>query len=105
MKKWLFAGEILIADEQVDNGLMLMTNYQFTDKVSATARYDLVNYENTLLADDTSSLTIAGLYSISKHLFANAEIRFNDDDNQPIAAPDIGEGDGTTARLELLAVF
>ena len=108
MKKWLFAGELLVADELVDNGLMLMTNFQFNDKFSATARYDLVNYESNLLVDDTSSLTIAGLYSISKNLFFNAEIRFNDDDNQPAtgaAIPPIGEGDGTTARLELLAVF
>jgi len=107
MKKWLFAGEIIIADKLVDNGLMLMTNYQFNNKLSATARYDLVNYESNL-DDDTSSLTIAGLYSISKHLFANAEIRFNDDNNQAAAnpgIPDIGEGDGTSARLELLAVF
>ena len=82
-----------------------MTNFQINDKFSATARYDLVNYENAFLADDTSSLTIAGLYSISKNLFANAEIRFNDDDNQPVNVPDVGEGDGTTARLELLATF
>ena len=108
MKKWLFAGEILIADKQVDNGLMLMTNFQFNDKLSATARYDLVNYENTFSTDDTSSLTIAGIYSFSKNLLTRAEIRFNDDNNQPAtgaSAPFIGEGDGTTARLELLAVF
>ena len=108
MKKWLFAGEILVADKQVDNGLMLMTNFQFNDKVSATARYDLVSYENTFLADDTSSLTIAGIYSFSKNLLTRAEIRFNDDNNQPATgagAPFIGEGDGSTARLELLAVF
>ena len=103
--KWLFAGEIMIADEQVDNGLMVMTNYQFNNKVSATARYDIVNYEDTFLTDNTSSLTIAGLYNISANLFANAEIRFNNDDNAPVAAPQIGEGDGTTARLELIATF
>ena len=105
MKKWLFAGEILIADEQVDNGIMLMTNFHFNDKLSATARYDLVSYESAFLADDTSSLTIAGLYDISKNLSVNAEIRFNNDDNKPTAAPFVGEGDGTTARLELLATF
>ena len=105
MKKWLFAGELLVADKQVDNGLMLMTNFQFNDKLSATARYDLVNYDNTFLADDTSSLTIAGLFSIKKNLFARAEIRLNDDGNNPGAPPAIGEGDGTTARMELLATF
>jgi hypothetical protein len=106
MKKWLFAGEILVADKQVDNGLMLMTNFQFNDKVSATARYDLVSYESTFLTDDTSSLTIAGLYSFTKNLIARAEIRFNDDNNQAAATkPIYGEGDGTTARLGLLATF
>jgi len=40
-----------------------------------------------------------------KNLSANAEIRFNDDGNNPGAPPAIGEGDGTTARLELLATF
>lgn len=105
MKKLLLAGEILIADEQVDNGLMLMGNFKFDDKLSATVRYDLVNYDSAFAADNTSSLTIAGLYSISKHLFTRAEIRFNNDDNQPVAPPAIGEGDGTTARLELLATF
>ena len=104
--KLLFAGELMIADELIDNGFMLMANYQFHDKFSATVRYDFVNYESTLLANDTSSLTIAGLFSISKNLFANAEIRFNDDDNLPtVVPPAIGEGDGTTARLELLATF
>ena len=108
MKKWLFAGELLVADKEVDNGLMLMTNFQFNDKVSATARYDLVSYESTFLTDDTSSLTIAGLYSFSKNLIARAEIRFNDDNNQPATGatiPVIGEGDGTTARLGLVATF
>ena len=105
MKKWLFAGELLVADKQVDNGLMLMTNFQFNDKLSATARYDFVSYESAVLADDTSSLTIAGLFSIMKNLSARAEIRFNDDGNNPGTPPAIGEGDGTTARLELLATF
>ena len=57
------------------------------------------------MADDTSSLTIAGLYSIFKNLFVNAEIRFNNDDSKPTTAPFVGEGDGTTARLNLLATF
>ena len=108
MKKWLFAGELLVAEELVDNGLMLMTNYQFNDKFSATARYDLVSYESTILTDDTSSLTFAGLYSFSNNLIVRAEIRLNDDNNQPATGgtiPLIGEGDGTTARLQLLAVF
>ena len=106
-KQLLFAGELMIADEFIDNGLMLMANVQINENFSATARYDLVSYDNNL-AEDTSSLTIAGLYSISKNLFANAEIRFNNDDNQAPAIkapPAVGEGDGTTARLELVATF
>jgi len=105
MKKWLFAGELLVADKQVDNGLMLMTNFEVNDKLSVTARYDFVSYESAILADDTSSLTIAGLFDIMKNLSANAEIRFNDDGNNPGTPPAIGEGDGTTARLELVATF
>jgi hypothetical protein len=101
----LFAGEIMIAEEQVDNGLMLMANFRINDRFSATGRYDHVSYDSNFLADDTSSFTIAGLYSISNNLFANAEIRFNDDDNVLAAPPVIGEGDGTTARLELIATF
>lgn len=106
----LLAGEVLFADEQIDSGLMLMANLRINNKFSATARYDLVNYDGAFLADDTSSLTFAGLYGISKNLFANAEIRFNDNDNLPAtpppgAIPQVGEGDGTTARLELLATF
>ncbi|WP_455201052.1 outer membrane beta-barrel protein [Kaarinaea lacus] len=103
---WLFGGEILIADEQVDSGFMLMANYQFNNKFSLTGRYDFVKYDVTGV-DDTSSITVAGLYSISENLFANAEIRFNDDPNQsPVPfTPAVGEGDGTTARLELLATF
>ena len=87
---------------------MVMANYQISDKFSATGRFDFVSYDSAFLADDTSSITVAGLYSISKNLFANAEIRFNDDGNQQpgdIAPRGAGEGDGTTARLELLATF
>ena len=106
VQKLLFAGELMIADEQLDNGLMLMANFQIDDKLSVTIRYDLVSYESTFLAEDTSSLTFAGLYSVSKNLFVNAEVRLNDDDNQVVPfVPAIGEGDGTTARLELLATF
>ncbi|WP_455206996.1 hypothetical protein [Kaarinaea lacus] len=107
--KFLVGGEILFANELVDNGFMVMTNYQFNDKFSGTARFDYVSYDSAFLADNTSSITVAALYSISKNLFANAEIRFNDDSNSANAVPPftpiVGEGDGTTARLELLATF
>ena len=106
--KFLFGGELLIADQVYDTGFMLMTNYQFNNKFSLTGRYDFVKYEAAGV-DDSSSLTIAGLYAITKNLSANAEIRFNDDPNfenaVPPVTPTIGEGDGTTARLELLATF
>ncbi len=107
MKKWLFAGEILIADELVDNGIMLMTNFQFNDKFSATARYDLVSYESAFLADDTSSLTIAGLYSIFQgiYLLMLKSVLIMTIINQQQHLYLVGEGDGTTARLNLLATF
>lgn len=105
--KLLLAGELLVADEQIDNGLMLMANVPLSEKFAITARYDLVSYDGP--ADDTTSLTFAGLYGISDNLFVNAEVRLNDDDNVgPVpgpVVPFVGEGDGTTARLELLANF
>jgi hypothetical protein len=85
-----------------------MVNYKFNDKLSGTARYDFVSYDSAFLAEDTSSMTVAALYSISSNLFFNAEIRFNDDGNQTpatVVPPVVGEGDGTTGRLELLATF
>jgi hypothetical protein len=106
--KFLVGGEVLMADEIIDNGFMAMVNYKFDDKLSGTARYDFVSYDSAFLAEDTSSMTVAALYSISSNLFFNAEIRFNDDGNQtpvPVNPPLVGEGDGTTARLELLATF
>ncbi|HEY5602725.1 MAG TPA: outer membrane beta-barrel protein [Gammaproteobacteria bacterium] len=106
--KLLVGGEVLFADEIIDSGFMVMANYQFNDKFSGTARFDFVSYDSAFLAEDTSSVTVAALYSISKNLFANAEVRFNDDGNQTpadVVPPLVGEGDGTTARLELLATF
>ena len=99
-------GEILLPDETIDSGFMVMANYQVQKDFSATARYDMVSYDIPG-ADDTTSITLAGLYTISDGLYANGEIRFNSDDNVPTVATTygIGEGDGTTARLELLATF
>jgi hypothetical protein len=105
IKKLLLAGEILLPDQQIDNGFMLMANLQLNDKLSLTVRYDEVNYDNAFATDDTSSLTFAGIYNISNNLRTKAEVRLNDDNNAPTPAPLIGEGDGTTARLELLALF
>lgn len=106
-------GELMLPSEIVDMGLMLMANYKVNEKLSGTVRYDMVSYDITG-ADDTTSLTLAALYSIEDNLFANAEIRMNSDDNPqppplvqgaPGAAGGIGEGDGTTVHLELLATF
>lgn len=101
-------GELMLPSEVIDSGLMIMANYQVNPKLSGTVRYDMVSYD-IAGADDTTSLTFAGLYSIEDNLFANAEIRMNSDDNVPTVsstAPfNIGEGDGTTVHLELLATF
>lgn len=99
-------GELMLPSEFIDSGLMIMANYKINEKLSGTARYDLVSYDITG-ADDTSSITIAGLYAIEDNLFANAEIRINSDDNTPTSSSinGIGEGDGTTVHLELLATF
>jgi len=107
--KLLIGGELLFAQELVDTGFMVMANYQFMEKLSGTARFDWVSYDSAFLAEDTTSLTIAALYSISSNLSANAEIRFNDNGNpQPpgsLQPQGANEGDGTTARVELLATF
>jgi len=100
-------GEIMLPSEFIDSGLMVMANYQVNPKLSGTLRFDMVSYDVSG-SDDTTSLTIAGLYSIEDNLFANAEIRMNSDDNVPtISTPpfSVGEGDGTTVHLELLATF
>jgi len=105
--KLTIGGELILPSEIIDSGLMIMANYQVNNKFSGTVRYDLVSYDITG-ADDTSSITVAGLYSIEDNLFANAEIRINSDDNGPPTAAQtfgIGEGDGTTVHLELLATF
>lgn len=99
-------GELMLPSEFIDSGLMIMANYKVNEKLSGTVRYDMISYDITG-ADDTTSLTFAGLYSIEDNLFANAEIRMNSDDNVPTASSTlgIGEGDGTTVHLELLATF
>jgi hypothetical protein len=107
--KLTLGGEIMLPSEIVDMGLMVMANFKVDDKFSATARFDMVSYDITG-ADDTTSITLAGLYSIEDNLFANAEIRINSDDN-PTGINNagvnqgVGEGDGTTVHLELLATF
>jgi len=103
-------GELMLPSEVIDSGMMIMANYKVNDKLSGTLRYDLVSYD-VAGSDDTSSITIAGLYAIEDNLFANAEIRINSDDNTPGGpgtpgvSGGIGEGDGTTVHLEMLATF
>lgn len=105
--KLTIGGELMLPSEFIDSGLMVMANFKVNDKFSGTARFDMVSYDVSG-SDDTTSITLAGLYSIEDNLFANAEIRINSDDNGPPTAAQtlgIGEGDGTTVHLELLATF
>jgi hypothetical protein len=99
-------GELMLPDETIDLGMMIMANYQVQPNFSATFRFDNVSYDITG-ADDTRSITLAGLYTISDGMYVNGELRFNTDDNPAIGIPNgrVGEGDGTTARLEFLATF
>lgn len=104
-------GELLFPDEIIDNGLMIMANFKVNPKLSATARYDRVSYDSAVNQDDTSSITVAGLYTLADNLYANAELRVNRDEDGPnpnaTAARrfGIGEGDGNTVHLELVATF
>jgi hypothetical protein len=106
--KLLLAGELLLADQVIDNGIMLMANFAINKEFSLTGRFDTVSYD-VAGADNTTSFTFAGNYSISENLLTRFELRSNSDDNVPAASAaanlGIGEGDGTTARLELLAKF
>jgi len=104
--KLTLGAEVMLPDQIIDNAMMIIANYKFTNEFSGTARYDVVNYDVTG-ADNTTSLTIAGLYTIDPNLFANAEIRINSDDNVPTASSTvgIGEGDGNTVHVELIATF
>lgn len=105
--KLTIGGELMLPSEIIDSGLMVMANFKVNEKFSGTARFDMVSYDIPG-ADDTTSITLAGLYSIEDNLFANAEIRINSDDNGPPTVAQtigIGEGDGTTVHLELLATF
>ena len=98
--------EAMMPDQLVDNAYMIIANYKFTNEFSGTARYDVVSYDVSG-SDNTTSLTIAGLYTIDPNLFANAEIRVNSDNNVPTVSSlvGIGEGDGNTVHLELIATF
>jgi len=104
--KLTFGAEVMLPDQIVDTAFMLLANYKFTNEFSGTVRYDNVSYD-VAGSDNTTSVTVAGLYTIDPHLFANAEIRMNNDNNVPTAAATagIGEGDGNTVHLELLATF
>ncbi len=105
--KLTVGGELMLPGEIIDMGLMVMANFKVDDKFSGTARFDMVSYD-IAGSDDTTSITLAGLYAIENNLFANAEIRINSDDNGPpnvAQTRGIGEGDGTTVHLELLATF
>jgi hypothetical protein len=100
-------GEIILPDEVIDAGLMFMANYQVQPKFNATFRLDNVSYD-IAGSDDTRSITLAGLYTISDGMYVNGEVRFNTDDNPvypQVPNGRLGEGDGTTARLEFLATF
>lgn len=99
----IIGAEILSADEIFDLGLMIMANFKINDDVAITGRFDQVSYD-AAGADDTTSFTIAALYKVDSNMSINGELRINNDDNTPVFSP-IGEGDGTTARLEFLAKF
>jgi len=103
-------GELLFPDEFIDNGLMLMANFQINPKFSATARYDRVSYDNAVNLDDSSSITLAGLYALAENLYANAELRTNKGEDNPTVVVGgkqytVGEGDGNTVHFELIATF
>jgi len=104
--KLMLGFEAMMPDQLVDNAYMVVGNYKFTNEFSGTVRYDVVSYD-VAGSDNTTSLTIAGLYTIDPNLFANIELRVNSDNNVPTVSSlvGIGEGDGNTVHAELIATF
>ncbi|WP_455204539.1 outer membrane beta-barrel protein [Kaarinaea lacus] len=107
----VLGGELLFADKVYDFGTHVTASYAFTKKIAATGRFDYVEYEDSAL-DGTSTLTIAGLYTIADNLFANVEVSTQNNDNLSkttitAAQRDLTRiaGDGTLVTLELLATF
>ena len=102
----MVGGEILTADEIYDLGMQATANFAFTDAISGTARIDYVSYEGDY--DNSTSVTIAGLYAVDKNLYANAELRLmqnNDDGGSTTPNPYRKVGDGSMLYLELLGTF
>ena len=105
-KQLMLGGGLLTADEMYDLGMQATANYAFTDTVSGTARLDYVKYEGDY--DNTTSLTLAALFSVADNLYANAEIRSMQNDNAQGATkenPLRMIGDGSMVFLELVGTF
>jgi hypothetical protein len=105
-KQLMVGGGLLTADEIYDLGMQATANYAFTEQFSGTARVDYVKYEGDY--DNTTSITLAALFAVSKNLYANAEIRMMQNDNANGATkenPHRKIGDGSMIFLEMLGTF
>jgi len=105
-KQLVVGGGLLTADEIYDLGLQATANYAFTDDLSGTARIDYVSYEGDY--DNTTSITLAALFAVDKNLYANAEIRLmqnNDDAGSTTPNPYRKVGDGSMLFVEVLGTF
>jgi hypothetical protein len=107
--KWnqlMVGGGFLTADEIYDLGLQATANYAFTDSFSGTARVDYVSYEGSY--DNTTSITLAGLFAVDENLYANAELRLmqnSDAADTTNPNPFRKVGDGSMLYLEVLGTF
>ncbi|KPJ93559.1 MAG: hypothetical protein AMJ53_07030 [Gammaproteobacteria bacterium SG8_11] len=113
--KWnqlMLGGGLLTAEEMYDLGLQATANYAFTDNLSGTARIDYVKYEGDY--DNSTSLTLAALFSAAENLYFNAEIRAMQNDNAAGATKADGTsdenpyrktGDGSMVFLEVIGTF
>lgn len=104
--KWnnlMVGGEVMSADEIYDLGVQATANYAFTDFMSGTARFDYVDYEANF--DKSTSLTIGALFTVSKNLYANAEIRSMQNDDDAGVNTRSKVGDGTMVQLEMVGTF
>jgi hypothetical protein len=92
----MIGGEIMLPSEIVDMGLGASGVIKLNDQFSGALRFENVSYDAPG-ADDTRSITFGLSYMLEKNLFANAEIRMIDDEDE--------DTDGDVISLEFIATF
>ncbi len=93
---YVIGGEVMLPSEIVDMALAATGVIKLNDQLSGALRFENVSYDLPGVGD-TRSITFGMSYMIEKNLFANAEIRMIDDEDETV--------DGDIISLELIATF